>query len=43
MNVEDFGCITQNLCYNRGVPFELGDLCREFIREDHRYCLNVVK
>ena len=29
--------------HNRGVPLELGDLCREFIGEDHRLCLNVVK
>ena len=27
---------------NRGLP-SLGDLCREFIAEDHRYYLNVVK
>ena len=26
---------------NRGLP-SLGDLCREFIAEDHRYYLNVV-
>ena len=27
---------TQLVFHNRGVPFELGDLYREFIREDHR-------
>ena len=27
---------------NRGLP-SLGELCREFIAEDHRYYLNVVK
>ena len=27
---------------NRGLP-SLGDICREFITEDHRYYLNVVK
>ena len=27
---------------NRGLP-SLGDLCSEFITEDHRYYLNVVK
>ena len=27
---------------NRGLP-SLGDLCREFIAEDHRYYLNFVK
>ena len=29
--------------HNRGVPLELRDLCREFIGEDHRSFLNVVK
>ena len=24
------------LFHNRGVPLELGDLCTEFIGEDHR-------
>ena len=27
---------------DRGLP-SLGDLCREFIADDHRYYLNVVK
>ena len=27
---------------NRGLP-SLGDVCREFIAEDHRYYLNFVK
>ena len=37
MKVEGFESITQNFVFhNRGVPLELGDLCREFIGEDHR-------
>ena len=36
-HVHNFICLE-----NKGLP-SLGDLCREFIAEDHKYYLNFVK